>query len=349
MHRSAALVAFAAWVAGCNSPVCGPGTKEHQRADGQIECTPADGVVSTLDCDVDGGATLVAGKCISAISCGPNTKLENGECVGTGGMGMPHEPDPCGTPAATKFCVNGTVRHLVDNSFLSGETVRVWPVDPLKFLAAPGALATTACPGPQNPCLAPPYETSDTFIFEDLAVPAAGLVALAVGDAAGVSPQVLQLTGTGARVAAGQRYRVDTYITPKTLVETWKTQGGVDYPTVGAYIARFFLDTAPSANDLQATETMPAAGIQMLQGGAPEGRAKYFDADFMSLGAGTSTGTLGAAIVPGTGDQQILTFSGTGNTPGDKWEQHPGNTTAGVVFVVRFHPCVQNAMGMCMM
>src|SRR5213593_4736603 len=100
--------------AACNAPVCGKGTKEHQNPNGDVECVPSNGTVSDLDCDVDGGATLVAGKCVSAITCGANTKLENGECVGTGGVGMPHVPEGCNTPATGKFCINGVVRHLVD-------------------------------------------------------------------------------------------------------------------------------------------------------------------------------------------------------------------------------------------
>jgi hypothetical protein len=334
--------------AGCNPPTCGKGTKQVQAVNGDVQCVPVDGVISDIDCDVDAGATLVAGKCVSAITCGANTKLVNGECVGTGGMGMAHTPDPCNTPGSGKICVNGVVRNLKDNSFLDGtQTVRVWVVDPLKFLAAPGALISTPCPGAQNPCLAPPASTKDTYTFNDLPTPAAGLIGLAVGDDAGVSPQVLQITGTGAKVTSGQKYQVDGYATPLALVQSWDAQvPGKNYATIGAYVARFFLDAAPAPNMLTATESMPASGVTLLQDGSNSG-AKYFDPDFTTIGSGTSTSAFGAALLPGSGDSQIFTFSGMGNTPGAKWEAHPGNTTMGVVFVDRYHPCMQDAMGNC--
>jgi hypothetical protein len=337
-------LAFGLWAAGCTSPVCGPGTKQHQATNGDIQCVPTDGTISTLDCDADAGATLVGTKCVSAISCGPNTKLMNGVCVGTGGGGTPGEPDPCPPQSAGKICVNGTVHHFVDNSLLMpSETVRVWVVDPLKFLAAPGALVSTPCPGAQNPCLAPPASTHDTYLFTDLPTPAAGLVALAVTDDAGVSPQVLQTTGTGARVVAGMSYRVDSYATPKSVVLGW----GSMYDTMGAYVAKFYLDAGPPANSLIAKEMMPASGVTLFRDAAAAGNAKYFDPDLMTLGAGTSTAAIGVALLPGSGDSTIFAFSGSGNTPGTKWETHPGNTTQNVVFVDRFHPCTQDGSGNC--
>jgi hypothetical protein len=343
------LLALAFTSAACNGPVCGKGTKEHQKANGDVECLPADGAITELDCDVDGGATLVAGKCVSAITCGPNTKLENGECVGTGGMGMTHVPTACSTPGTGKICINGVVRHLIDNSFLAtGEKVRVWVVDPLKFLASPGALESTQCPGMQNPCLAPPASTDDTYIFNDIPTPAAGLVALAVGDDAGVTPKLLQLTGSGARVNAGQKYQVDTYATPVSLVQSWDAMApGNNYVSLGAYVAKFYLDAAPAATSLTATETMPASGVTLLQDATVNPKTKYFDTDFMHIGSASSTSAFGVALLPGSGDSQIFTFSAMGAAPGNKWEAHPGNTTTGVVFVDRYHPCPQDAMGNC--
>jgi hypothetical protein len=340
--------------AGCNNPTCGPGTKQHQDTNGDIKCVPADSQLVD-DCDVDAGATVVGTKCVSAISCGPNTKLVNGQCIGTGGNTMPGVPDPCPAPGSMNICVNGTVRHFLDNSLLtSTDNVRVWVVDPLKFLAAPDALTKTPCPGPQNPCLAAPANLNgadaaqSTFLFPDLATPAAMLIAVAVTDGAGVTPQVFQTTGTGAKVVAGMSYQVDAYATPHTLVTGWKMQAGVDYELLGAYVAKFYLDAAPSPNKLTAIETMPASGVTMIQDTLTAARAKYFEPDLMNVSTGLPmTGMVGAAILPGTGDSQILAFSGSGNTPGTKWETHPGNTTQNVVFVDRFHPCTQDGNGKC--
>jgi hypothetical protein len=338
---------------GCNNPTCGPGTKQHQNTNGDIVCLPSDSQLVD-DCDVDGGATLVGTKCVSAITCGPNTKLINGQCVGTGGMTMMGVPEACPAPGTGKICVNGTVRHFLDNSILTAsDNVRVWVVDPLKFLAAPDTLTKTPCPGAQNPCLTAPANLSgadaaqSTFLFPDITTPAAGLVAIAVTDGAGVSPQVFQTTGTGARVSSGQSYQVDAYATPHSLVTGWKSMAGVDYEMLGAYVARFYLDPAPAATKLTATETMPASGVTMLQDGLTAARAKYFGADLMTIGSDTMTTAVGGAILPGTGDSQILSFSGSGNTPGMKWETHPGNTTVNVVFVDRFHPCTQDGSGNC--
>jgi hypothetical protein len=345
-----AVVTLAAAASGCSNPVCGLGTKEHQKTNGDIECLPADAGPDAIVCDVDAGATIVAGKCVSAVSCGPNTKLMNGECVGTGGMGASHVPDPCTTPGTGKICVNGVVRHLVDNSFLAaGETVQVWVVDPLRFLNAPTALTSTQCPGPQNPCLGPPANVTDTYTFLDLPTPGTGIAAVAVGDTAGVNPPVLQLTGTGVIVVSGQSYQVDSYATPKSLVATWTSQNpGTDYDAQGAYLVKYFLDPAPLGTLLTATETMPAMGVQVVQDGLVSTRTKYFSTDLMTLGADPSTTTVGAGILTGNGNISVIPiFSGLGNTPGTKWETHQGNSTGHVVFVDRFHPCTQDANGTC--
>jgi hypothetical protein len=323
------MLALAILGAACNPPTCGKGTKEHQNANGDVECIPVDGMLDTLDCDVDAGAHIVGGKCVSAITCGANTELVGNECVGTGGA-TPHQPKACMQPGANQMCVNGVVRHLIDNSFLaSGEMVRVWVVDPLQFLANPSALAQSPCP--TSVCLAPPVDTDDTYTFNNLRVPQLA-TAVAVGDAAGT----LQVTGTGGLVTAGQKYQIDSYATPKTLAQSWATQSGFDLAVKGIYIARFFMDPAPQPNAIVATETMPLAGVTLTESGGPTA-AKYFGADFMTIGTGTSTSAFGAAILQGTGDTQVLSFSGMGGGVAT-WETHPGNTTANVVFVDRFHP-----------
>ncbi len=328
-----ALISFATG-AGCNNPVCGPGTKQVQKTNGDVECLPADIQSGGIDCDVDGGATIVAGHCVSAIVCGPNTKLMNGECVGTGGMTMMHVPDACPTPAAGKICVNGVTRHLLDNSFLaSGEKVHVAVYEPLAFLANP---ATTPLAE---------MDTDDTYTFPDVPTPASGLVAVAVSDPVGTATATLQITGTGAIVVSGKSYQVDTYDTPITLVATWHGITGEDYDGMGAYVVKYYLDTGPAPTMLTATETMPADSVQVIQDSAVAARAKYFDTDLMTIGAATSTTAVGAAIL--VGDGQLSQYSGSGNTPMTKWETHTGSTTGKVVFVDRYHPCTQDGTGTC--
>jgi hypothetical protein len=341
MNRSLILFALAlsAVGVGCNNPVCGPGTKQHQKSNGDVECVPVDMPASGIPCDADAGATIVAGQCVSAITCGPNTKLSNGVCVGTGGGGN-HVPPACDPPAADKICINGVVRHLIDNSFLApGEMVRVAVYNPLAFLNDP----TTG--------LLKEAETDDTYLFTDIAIPPTlPLIAVAVGDPTGTTMKMLQLTGTGAVVTLGQSYEIDTYITPASLVTTWTSQvgGAYDYDMQGAYVIKYYLDMGPSPNMLTATETMPADSVQVVENGTVSTRAKYFTTDLMTIGSGTSTGAIGAALLTGNGNpNNNPLFSGLGNTPANKWETHPGNSTGHVVFVDRFHPCKQDTNGNC--
>jgi hypothetical protein len=331
MNRSAILLALGISVAGCNNPVCGPGTKQHQKSNGDVQCIPDDAMDNSILCDADAGATIVAGRCVSAITCGPNTKLMNGQCVGTGGMGMSHVPDPCTTPSTGKICINGVVRHLLDNSFLaSGEMVHVAVYEPLNFLANPATATKLA-----------EADTDDTFTFPDVPLPGSGLAAVAVSDASGG----MLKTGTGAIVQAGKSYQVDAYVTPQTLVDTWHGLTGDDYAGNGAYVVKYFLDTAPMPTSLTATETMPASGVQVVQDTMVATRAKYFDTDLMTIGSATSTTAIGVGIL--VGDNQLSQYSGTGNTPASKWETHTGSTTANVVFVDRYHPCTQDGSGNC--
>ena len=48
--------------AGCTSLSCGTGTTPQQRQDGTVACVPVDEPAAGIDCDVDGGATIVGGQ-----------------------------------------------------------------------------------------------------------------------------------------------------------------------------------------------------------------------------------------------------------------------------------------------
>jgi hypothetical protein len=320
----------------CTAPVCGPGTKQVQKPNGDLECRPVDAPASSITCDESQGAHIVGGVCVG--KCGPNTKLDpmTGECVGIGGgMTTAHVPDPCPTPAGGTICINGVVRHLLDNSFLaSGEMVRVAVYEPNAFL--------------NNPALPPKMEveTDDTYTFKDIP-PAAftlGTIALAVTDVKEATTQVLQITGTGSIVVAGKSYQIDTYATPRDAVLGWASMSnGVNYDMLGAYVMKFYGDPMPPEDKLTATETMPISGVMPLQGVSTPTTARYFGTALSMLDlTATATTAVGAAVLPGVGD--IKNYSGMGgmlNGAPIKWETHPGGTAPHVVFVDRFHPMAQ--------
>jgi hypothetical protein len=323
------IALFSTAGAGCNTPTCGAGTKQVQKPNGELVCLPVDAQPATETCNASDGVHLVGGNCV-ANNCGPDTVLDQdaGVCVGVGGgTAVPHVPETCPTPPSDSICVNGVVRHLVDNSFLMpGETVRVAAYEPLRFLA-----------NPNNPPIVE-TTTDDTYIFK--AIPASsvalGLITIGVTDVNGTTTPVLQTTGTGAQIVAGKSYQVDVYATPKAVFVAWSTQSnGVDFDAAGAYVMKFYADAAPPMTLLTATETMPVAGVVPYQGAVPAPNARYFGSSLLTIDPTlTATGSLGVAVVPGVGD--IKTYTGMGG--GITWEGHPGGTAPHVVFVDRYHP-----------
>lgn len=327
---STAAVALVAGVH-CNNPACGPGTKQVQAANGELNCVPAEATPAQYMCDRDAGAKIVAGACVSAISCGPNTKLDPGTglCVGTGSGGGGLEA--CPTPAAGTICVNGQIRHLVDNSPLAtGEKVRVALYDPLSFLQDPGSKPLVET------------ETDGFFIFKDVPTPGAMLIALAVTDPTGAASPTLFLTGSGAQVLSGQSYQIDGFATPKSVVDGWKSQGGPDCAATGCYLPRFYLDSAPPPTQFTSTATMPASGVKPVIGASttPPNGTKYFGTSLTMIDTSLmATSAIGAAILPDPGG--IKTFTGTGGMKGGMpvtWQTNPGGTTVGVLFVASFYP-----------
>jgi hypothetical protein len=324
---------------GCNAPTCGPGTKQVQQPNGELKCLPVDAPASSITCDADAGVHIFAGACVSTITCGDNTRLDpdTGQCVGTGtGMMTAHVPAACPTPSGTSVCINGVVRHLVDNSFLaSGEKVRVAVYAPLSFLADP-----TIKPIAE-------IETDDTYTFKSISMASLGglpLVALGVSDpAATAASPTLQITGSGGQVVAGGTYTIDTYATPKSLVAAWTAaSNGIDYDAKGAFVMKFYSDAAEPPTNLVATETMPVAGVMLVEGlaGVTPPTARYFSTTLMTIDpALTATTTVGAGILP-AGAMTPDSFTGSGGGVA-KWESLPGGTAPHVVFVGRFHPSAQ--------
>jgi hypothetical protein len=311
---------------GCSDLICGPGTQRQQLANGHLACVPTAVQPGDVHCDADAGVQLVGGdNCVSVVQCGPGTMLDTstGTCVSSGGP-MPHVPDACPAPSAGNLCITGVVRHFVDSSFLSGEMVRVAVYDPLAFLG--------------NPSSTPIAEvvTGDTYLFKDVKTPGTGLVALAVTDPAGATA-IYQITGVGAVVVAGQSYRLDAFAVKKSDVQAWSTSSGVDYDAQGAYVGRFFQDAVTAPNNLPATETMPLAGVKMVEAssGMPPAGTQYFSTNLLTVGPSlTVTSAVGGAIAP---TPSLNTFSGSGGGVA-MWEAFNGSSIAHAVFIQRFHP-----------
>ncbi|HEX6839148.1 MAG TPA: hypothetical protein VF334_21360 [Polyangia bacterium] len=315
----AALVAIAVALAGCNEPACGPGTALVQIKGGGLQCQPTTGSPAAIPCDVDGGAVVVAGTCVSRVQCGPGTSLDakSGLCVPSGAA------DPCPTPSAGHVCVSGTLHHFVDDSPLAaGETVHVAISDPLAFLSGSPPLFQ--------------LDSTGTFVFPDVPMPASGSLAVGAGDTAG-TPNVV--AATAALVTAGKSYRVDGYVLPRSVVDGWKTQTGTDWLAGGAYVARFYADKQTDATDYTLFEKTPVAGVSLLEDGAAPAGVRYLGASLSTVdGTLTATGASGAALL--AAPSGVHSFSGMGGTVAGAaatWPTYPGGSTAGVVFITRFH------------
>ncbi|MGZ3425035.1 MAG: hypothetical protein ACXVCV_00235 [Polyangia bacterium] len=317
---AAAAAACAVVVAGCNEPSCGPGTTLVQIKGGALECQPATGLPTAIPCNADAGAVIVAGQCVSRVQCGPGTSLDarSGLCVPSG------LADPCPPPAAGHVCVSGTLHHFVDDSPLApGETVHVGISDPLAFLGGSPPLFE--------------LDSTGSYVFPDVPVPASGLVAIGAGDSAG-TPNVV--AATGAFVSAGKSYRVDGYVLPRAVVDGWQAQTGNDYFSGGAYVARFYAERQSDATDYTLFEKTPVAGVALLEDAAAPAGVRYFGASLATVdGSATVTGASGAALV--AAPSGIHNFSGMGGSVAGavaSWPTVPGGSTAGVVFITRLHP-----------
>jgi hypothetical protein len=311
----------------CNDTTCGAGTVRQQMKDGSTQCVPVSATPGNTKCDPDAGVMLFGGdQCVSIIQCGAGTTLDvaTNTCVPSAGAG-PHTPDVCPTPTPGNLCVNGTVLHFVDHSFLSGEMVRVALYEPLAFLNDP-----TSMPIAET-------LTGDTFVFKDVQAPATGLVALAVTGPGGVTT-TYQLTGVATQIVPGQTYRLDAFAMMVSDVAAWTTSSGVDYDAKGAYVGVFYQDKPASPNQLPANETMPVAGAKMVQAGSMTSPAgtQYFSTDLKTISqSATMTSAIGAAIMPAPANLDTFTGQGGGVTT---WESVTGASLPHAVFIQRFHP-----------
>jgi hypothetical protein len=339
MNRSSVvlvLAAFALDLAGCNAPACGPGTKPVVVQGGGVQCRLVDGLPDSVPCDVDAGAMIVGGQCVSRVSCGANTTYDpaTGICTGTGTSagGLP----PCPTPAAGTLCIHGLLHNFVDNSPYTGPDIKVTYYDPQAFLAGGG-----------QGVVAMTMSSMGGYVFPNTQHTVLNYIAIATGDLNDESMFVVAATGD-KNVSIGNSYRVDAYVIPRSVTDGWKTQTGVDYLTTGAYVARFFADAPSAVTNLLDNEKTPVAAVQVTDDRngtpTPTANAQYFSTDLSTIDPTLKmTSMTGTAILPVPmyrGMNVLADFSGQGGMVNGKtptWESQLGGTAAYVVFVSRFH------------
>jgi hypothetical protein len=324
--------------AGCNPVVCGPGTKQMQKSSGELECVPADQPANQVICDRDAGAEFKAGICVSRTVCGPNTEareLPSGEivCVGTGtGNGC-----ECSTPTnpAAQICIHGKIFDWSTNMQVAGgKQRRVRAFDPLAFLGG----SRTPLGGVED------IGDENCYVLKD--VPINGtLLAVALDNPDGAGSD-LQLAGSGAsNIIKGQTYEVDLFMVPKSVVEGWSSQAGVDYNAMGVYAGIYVDSPVPPSTEAKNEPMVPTvSGVTLRIGANPAPNAKYLGPDRNTVSAGaTTTTSVGVAIT--TPPPTIDTFSGSGGTctlaAGGMgpcmWAANPGSSAPGVLFISRFH------------
>ncbi len=326
-----------AW-SGCNSPNCGAGTKQVQAADGTLSCVLADVPKQLIQCDVDGGtAEIVGGVCQSRVKCDPSTTgfdPATGICVGTGGGGGCAVT--CKPPGPGKICVTGNLYDFATGTaFKKGDkTVRVAAYEPLAFLS-----------NPNGPSIQETIDDNGCYAFSDITLPSSGLIAILSTDPTG---NALEFTAAGTQtMAAGKTYKVDVYVTEKTVIDGWKTQTGKDWDLNGIYLAEYFDLPVPDATNLRIPDdNKPVMGVKITDSGTVVAAANYFDTRSTMMTSLTATSAIGfGAVFP---DASISIYSGNGGMCSDgmggmatcKWDVHPGGSAPHVLFVDRFHNCL---------
>jgi hypothetical protein len=323
-----AVTVVTAAMLSCNNPACGPGTKQVQDVNGNLQCVPAEQPAPLTPCDVDGGnAEIVAGQCVSHIKCDPATTMYDpatGVCVGTGtGGGCA----PCPSPVPPgQICLTGNVVDFQTGMKWAANTrpLRIDAYEPVDFLSNPS-------PTPLG------EEASTTLGCYTLVVnaPATGLVALAVRDPQGApGTPALALGGSGTQIVPGQKYNLDGYMVYQSTLDNWSAVNP-EFQSKGAFVGCFFNQAPPQPTNQQATETNPATGVHLLEASAMPASAKYLKVDGTIDTTLTATGARGCGISTGNG---ITSYSGMGGGV-TTWQSQPGGTTTAVVFVSRFHSC----------
>ena len=306
--------------AGCTDAKCGPGTQRSMTAGGGVECVAVTVAAGTTDCDADAGVGLVDGnRCVATVQCGPGTQLDpaSQKCLPV--TQSAHDPPICTTPAAGHICANGTLRNLVDGSFLSGETLTVTFYDASNFFGNP-------TPAP----LAEITGITDTYMLATIPTPQY-LMAVTHDPTGGTMYQPTAITLTAGM--DGQSLRLDAYVVTKAQYAAWGLPASVE--SQGPLFYRFFNDPPPPANARTPTETHPVAGVVLDNGTAADANAHYFGSSLAVIDSSlTSTSAVGA-VITSTADA-LDTFTGTGG--GISWEAHMGVAIPNILQVDFLHP-----------
>lgn len=326
MNRLALFIAGGLVLAaapGCQSPKCGPGTQLQQQANGDVLCVAVAVTKGETECDADGGVMLRDGnKCVSDTQCGPGTTRDatSHECVPL--QQVAHEPPVCATPSSGHVCIHGTVRHLVDGSYLAGETVHLRLFAPTDFV------------GDSNPSPRAELDASDTFIFDNLATPGQYVMIL-VGDAA-AAPGSYRTAGVSGPVSDGHSLRIDAWALKAADYAAWALPASFD--SQGALFYRFFNDPAPPDDAHTPTETHPLAGITLIDGNtkATAAGAQYLGATLAAVDDAASVTDASGGVLVTTTNQFGATYTGSGG--GITWQGKQGLPLPHVVQVDFFHP-----------
>ena len=257
---------------------------------------------------------------------------------------MRGQAPPCPAPSAGNICINGLIKHLLDNTTLAaGETRRIALFEPLSFLTSPAPMPLLTA---DNQLAV--QDTDDGFVFANLKTPASNLVAIAVYDTSVELSGIpnAHKTGVGGQVFAGQVYRIDAFTSDKSMVTAWSGQSnGVDYATQGAYVLRYFAEPVGRPTEYIQNNVMPVASVVVQKGTATPPQTRYFSSSLATIDpALTATSTTGAALLPAIG--LVANYTGSGgmfdNLP-IKWNTLPGGTAPNVVFVTKFNRCLNDA------
>jgi hypothetical protein len=324
-----ALAALLAGIAGCHDLACGPGTKQVQWANGDVQCVVADNpATGHVPCDVDGGnAEIVDGVCVSHVVCDPGSASYDpisGLCTGSG-MAASVCPVCPATPGAGQTCITGRVIDFATGAPLAAGTrsVRIGAYDPLSFLSDPAGATPIDSTTDDKGC----------FTFT-IPTPASGIVALGVDDPSAAVPK-LALGASGAPILSNTSYKVDAYLVLQSLVDGY-AQVSAAYASGGTYVGCFYADPPPNPLTITFSEKLPVMGVKLVQNGVVPSPVNYLKPDRTIDAALTATGELGCAITTGSG--HIDQFSGMGGAFA-RWETQLGGTAAPAVFVSRFHGC----------
>jgi hypothetical protein len=245
-------------------------------------------------------------------------------------------PPPCANVAAGSICVHGLVRDFVTNAVFE-QPIHVALYDPLSLLTGGPPIAETDV-------------QAGGYLFQNVAPPANGLIAVVAGDtdlATANEGKVYVSAATGAQnVQPGGTFLVDVYALERTVVDGWgKTSGAgsaaTDWYTSGGYISMFYEDPRPDPTLQSATETHPVSDVTLTTDAQQTSGAVYFSTDRATIDTSLQkTSRVGTAIAPPPPGVHV--FSGSGGTDSTgaaiTWEKQTGGAPAHVIFIARFHP-----------